>query len=170
MRNPYWSKSVDLTGEASNPGDVFARIFEPYFDGSTTSLREVGKRNVQEEMDAFAPYTDITYMLNQLKVGDTSVLSRSQPYYGDFSDLSNNPADVINTVRAAEAAFGQLSAADRAAYGNDWRVWFTAQLQASDHSVPADGLVNPATPVVDPATPVVDDVPRETSDSKEVSK
>lgn len=163
MRNPYWSKSVDLTGEATNPGDEFARIFEPYFDGSTTSLREVGKRNVQEEMDAYAPYTDISYMLNQLKVGDTSVLSSRQPYYGDFSDLSNNPADVINTVRFAEAAFGQLSAADRAAYGNDWRVWLTAQLQAGSNPVPVDGTVDTPTPVAD--------VSRETiSDSKEVSK
>ena len=164
MRNPYWSKSVDLTGEATNPGEVFARIFEPYFDGSTTSLREVGKRNIQEEMDAYAPYTDISYMLNQLKVGDTSVLSHSQPYYGDFSDLSSNPADVINTVRTAEAAFGQLSAADRARYGNDWRVWFTAKLQAGSDPVPVDGPVHPE-------TPVADNVSRETiSDSKEVSK
>lgn len=139
MRNPYWSKSIDLIGEATNPGDKFARIFEPYFDGSTTSLREVGIRNVQEEMDAYAPYTDIAYMLNQLKVGDSSVLSHSKPYYGDFSDLHNNPADVINTVRSAEAAFGQLSADDRSAYGNDWRVWFTAQLEASANPVPVDG-------------------------------
>lgn len=147
MRNPYWSKSVDLTGEATNPGEVFARIFEPYFDGFTTSLREVGKRNVQEEMDAFAPYTDIAYMLNQLKVGDTSVLAHSQSYYGDFSDLSNNPADVINTVRSAEAAFGQLPAADRAKYGNDWRVWFTAQLQTSSNLVHVDGSADISTSV-----------------------
>ena len=162
MRNPYWSKSVDLIGEATNPGEEFARIFEPYFDGSTTTLREVGKRNVQEEMDAYAPYTDISYMLNQLKVGDTSVLSKSQPVYGDFSNLSNNPADVINTVRSAEAAFGQLPAVDRAAYGNDWRVWFTAQLQASSDSVPVDGPVDTATSVVD--------VSRETISDKEVTK
>nr|CAI9749991.1 virion structural protein [Microvirus sp.] len=90
-------------------------------------------------MDTFAPYTDISYMLNQLKVGDMSVLSSSRPYYGDFSNLSNNPADVINTVRAAESAFGQLPAADRAAYGNDWRVWFTSQLQACSDSVSVDG-------------------------------
>lgn len=162
MRNPYWSKSVDLTGDATNPGEEFARIFEPYFDGSTTILREVGVRNVQEEMDAYAPYTDIAYMLNQLKVGDTSVLTRVQPSYGDFSDLSRNPADVINTVRAAEAAFGQLSSADRATYGNDWRVRLTAQLQASSNSV---SVVGPA----DSESSV--DVSRDTiPDSKEVSK
>lgn len=162
MRNPYWSISVDLTGEATNPGEEFARIFEPYFDGSTTSLREVGKRNVQEEMDAYAPYTDIAYMLNQLKVGDTSVLAHSQPYYGDFSDLSNNPADVINTVRAAETAFGQLSSADRATYGNDWRVWFTAQLQASSDPVSVSDSADSVSSV---------DVSRDTiSNSQEVSK
>lgn len=149
MRNPYWSKSVDLTGEATYPGDEFARIFEPYFDGYTTTLREVGKRNVQEEMDAYAPYTDISYMLNQLKVGDTSVLAHSQPCYGDFSDLSSNPADVINTVRYAETAFGQLPASDRAAYGNDWRVWLTAQLQTSSNPLPVGGPVDSAPPVGD---------------------
>lgn len=142
MRNPYWSKDVDLTGEAANPGEQFARIFEPYFDGTTTVLREIGKRDVQEEMDAFAPYTDISYMLNQLKVGDTSVLTHSQPYFGDFSSLSHNPADVINIVRSAESAFGNLSAAERASYGNDWRVWFTAQFQTSVNSVSVDGVTS----------------------------
>lgn len=128
MRNPYWNGVYSLTDKATCPGQRLARIFEPYFDGSTTQLRQVGTRDIQQEMDALAPYCDINYMLSQLKRGDTSVLASKQAFYGDFTGLSSNPADVINIVSSASDAFGQLSVEERARYNNDWRAWLTAQL------------------------------------------
>ena len=140
MRNPLFSKPC-LNPEAypSEAGTPLVKIYEPVFDGRSTSLREIGTKNIQKEMDALAKYCDINYMLTQLSNGDTSCLTHNQPLYGDFSQLPNNPADVLNLINSAQSAFGQLPASERARYSNDWRVWFTANLQDSG-------------PVIDPAT------------------
>ena len=128
MRNPLFNGVTINTRMATNPGEPLARIFEPFFDGQTTVLKEVGKRNIQEFMDAQAPQCDIAYMLTRLKAGDTSVLSDSPPLFGDFSELSHNPADVLNLTRTAELSFGSLSKEERAKFNNDWRVYFSSLL------------------------------------------
>ena len=128
MRNPLFNGVTINTRMATNPGDPLARIFEPFFDGSTTVLKEVGKRNIQEFMDAQAPQCDIAVMLTRLKAGDTSVLSDSTPLFGDFSELSHNPADVLNLTHSAELSFGSLPKEERAKFNNDWRVYFSSLL------------------------------------------
>lgn len=128
MRNPHFNGVTINTRMATNPGDPLARIFEPFFDGCTTVLKEVGKRNIQEFMDAQAPQCDIAYMLTRLKAGDSSVLSDSPPLFGDFSELSYNPADVLNLTHTAELSFGSLPKEERAKYNNDWRVYFSSLL------------------------------------------
>lgn len=147
MRSPLFSRPC-LNPEAfpSEAGTPLVKLYEPVFDGRTTVLRESGTKNIQKEMDALAKYCDINYMLTQLSNGDTSCLTSAQPLYGDFSQLPDNPADVLNLVNGAQAAFGHLPASVRASYNNDWRVWFAANLQGSrpvsdtpaDASVPAD--------------------------------
>lgn len=128
MRYPHFTGVTINTRMATNPGDPFARIFEPFFDGCTTVLKEVGKRNIQEFMDAQAPQCDIAYMLTRLKAGDSSVLTSSTPLFGDFSELPYNPADVLNLTHSAELSFGSLPKEERAKYNNDWRVYFSSLL------------------------------------------
>ena len=130
MRSPHFSPPcLNPLAFPSEVGTPLVKLYEPVFDGRTTVLRQSGTKNIQKEMDALAKYCDINYMLTQLSNGDTSCLSRSQPLFGDFSQLPNNPADVLNLVNGAQAAFGQLSSSARASYNNDWRVWFAASLQ-----------------------------------------
>lgn len=157
MRNPYWNGEFSLTDKATEPGNRLARIFEPFFDGSTTQLRQIGTRDIQQEMDALAPYCDINYMLSQLKRGDTSVLSSRQAFYGDFSGLSSNPADVINLVNGASAAFGLLSTEERATYNNDWRAWLTALLSAGPVSGNSGDAAAVAAVVTDAVEKIVSD-------------
>lgn len=149
MRSPHFSKPcLNPLAFGSNPGTPVVKLFEPRFDGSTTSLVQVGTKNIQKEMDSLAKYCDINYMLTQLSNGDTSCLSKNQPLFGDFSRLPDNPADVLNLVNGAQSAFGKLSASDRARYSNDWRVWFASCLQSSrapvvptpSDSVPSDSV------------------------------
>lgn len=148
MRNPLFLKPC-LNPEAypSEAGTPLVKLYEPVFDGHSTSLREVGTKNIQKEMDALAKYCDVNYMLTQLSNGDTSCLTHSQPLYGDFSQLPNNPADVLNLINSAQSAFGQLPASERARYSNDWRVWFTANLQ--DSGSVADAVANDSVPAAD---------------------
>lgn len=150
MRSPHFSTPcLNPLAFGSNPGTPVVKIFEPAFDGRTTVLHQVGTKNIQQEMDALAKYCDIDYMLNQLSHGDTSCLSSAQPFYGDFSHMPDNPADVLNLVNSAASAFGQLSASDRAKYNNDWRVWFAANMQADRPAVVAAAA--PDTPPSDSA-------------------
>lgn len=107
-------------------GDRQHKLFASRFDGSRVVLEESGSFDIQERINSYAPYTDISYMLNRLTVGDNSVLSARTPLYGDFSGMPDNPADAINLYHNAESAFGRLSAEEKLTYNNDFRVWLAS--------------------------------------------
>lgn len=107
----------------SPSGDRIQKLYETRFDGSSLRLIESGSFDRQARIEAEAPFCDINYMLQRLSIGDHSVLNPDKPIYGDFSGLPSNPVDVINAMHTAESRFNQLSAEERKAFGNDYRVW-----------------------------------------------
>lgn len=107
-------------------GDRQHKLYQSRFDGSRVVLEESGSFDIQESINSYAPYTDISYMLNRLAVGDNSVFSSRTPLYGDFSGMPDNPADAINLYHNAESAFGRLSAEEKLTYNNDFRVWLAS--------------------------------------------
>lgn len=109
----------------SCPGSEYHILYEPRFDGQKLSLVEVGREEIQPKIAAYAPYTDLVYMLSRLKVNDLSVLNQSPPLYGDFSGMPDNPVDAINLIHGAERAFGELPAEEKQTYNNDYRVWLS---------------------------------------------
>lgn len=115
-------------------GTPLHQILEPRFDGSITKLVSVGEENIQDRIEAQAPYTDINYMLNRLSLGDTSVLSGKRPMYGDFTGLPSDPIEALNLVHQSETAFSQLSSEEKQKYNNDWRRWFADILSNRDVS------------------------------------
>lgn len=133
MRNPNVC-IPDLHSIFSCPGSKYHVLYESRFDGRTLSLVEVGREEIQPKIEAYAPYTDLVYMLSRLKVNDFSVLNQRRAMYGDFSELPKNPVDAINLVHGAESAFGRLSAEEKQRYNNDYRVWL-AQLFNTSVSV-----------------------------------
>ncbi len=162
MRNPF-SKVSDPGEFVTPPGDSIHHICTGRFDGRTLKVVETGTENIQDSIQAHAPFTDLRYMLSRLSVGDDSVLSSRQPMFGDFSGLFDNPIDAINAVNDARSRFDLLSAEEKKACNNDWRVWFSSLLNQSsapdksDSSV--DFPVNPSSPVISPSVdiPVVKD-------------
>lgn len=112
----------------TSSGDRQHVRYEPRFNGSSVVLREVGREDIQERIEAFAPYTDLNYMLSRLKVGDSSVLNTRQAMYGDFTGLPTNGIDAVNLVQTAESRFLELSAEDRQKFNNDFRVWLASML------------------------------------------
>ena len=146
MRNVN-SRIPDFDSIRSCSGSEYHVLYEPRFDGQRLSLVEVGREEIQPRIEAYAPYTDLVYMLSRLKVNDFSVLSSRQPLYGDFSGMPDNPVDAINLVHNAERRFGELPAEEKQKYNNDYRVWLSrlftddvAAPVASDlkHPVPDD--------------------------------
>ncbi len=134
MRNPF--SMVSNPGEFSTPpGDPIHHICTGRFNGRTLSVVETGTEDIQQSIQAHAPFTDLRFMLSRLSVGDESVISSRQPLYGDFSGLFDNPVDAINAVNDARRSFDLLSAEEKKACNNDWRVWFASLLHdlSTDH-------------------------------------
>lgn len=133
MRNKYAGVS-DPHSFISCCGERIHTLYDSRFDGSRVVLEEAGSFDLQERINSYAPYTDISFMLNRLKVGDNSVLTSRPALYGDFSGMPDNPADAINIYHGAERAFSMLSAEEKLDYNNDFRVWL-AHLMAGSSSV-----------------------------------
>lgn len=138
----------------SSIGERNHKLYESRFDGSRVVLVESGCFDIQERINSYAPFTDIAYMLNRLKVGDNSVLSIRPPLYGDFSGMPDNPADAINLYHNAENAFSQLSTEDKLRFNNDFRVWLASIM--GGNSTVLDN-VSGSKPIVD--KPSVETVP-----------
>ena len=134
MRNP--KSGVRPIRPCTPVGSRIKDVFEPRFNGHKIVLDKVGEMDIQEKIEAFAPFSDLNYMLHRLKVGDRSVISVNPPLYGDFSGLASNPIDVINIVHNAEERFGRFTLEEQSRYNNDWRVWlnelFTANKVEND--------------------------------------
>lgn len=144
MRNNHAHIS-DPHSFISSPGERVHKLYQSRFDGSRVVLEETGSFDIQDRINGFAPYTDISYMLNRLTVGDSSVLSSRPPLYGDFSCMPDNPIDAINLYHGAEEAFLQLSPEDRLTYNNDFRLWLSAVMGGA--IARSDNPANPSSPV-----------------------
>lgn len=146
MRNPA-ARVSDPNAFVTAPGSPIHTSYEARFNGQTLVLVETGQENIQDRIEAFAPYTDINYMLHRLSLGDMSVVSQRAAMYGDFSGMPTNPVDAINVVRQAEERFGELSNDDKSQYNNDWRVWLAAMLSGGSVSRETAEPAEPAEPV-----------------------
>ena len=133
MRNKQ-ARIPNISSIYTTSGSPIHQILEPRFDGSTTHLVVTGEENIQDLIEAEAPFTDINYMLHRLSLGDKSVLSSKQPMYGDFTGLPSDPIEALNLVHESEAAFGRLTAEEKVRYNNDWKKWFAYILSNSSVS------------------------------------
>ena len=128
---------IPSTGDVvTSPGSRVETLYAPSFNGSEIVLSVSGTVDVQDRINSFAPYTDIRYMLNQLKVGDSSVLSSRQPMFGDFSAMPAHPVDALNFIGDVQRRFQQLPDDVKAACNNDWRVYFVRQFAAPSDNYP----------------------------------
>lgn len=146
MRNVN-ARVSDPNAFVTDPGSPIRTIYEGRFNGQTFEVVATGQENIQDRIEAFAPFTDMDYMLHRLSLGDMSVISARQAMYGDFSGMPSNPVDAINLVHSAEDRFAELSPDERMACNNDWRVWLAQLLSGA--------------PAVDPAQPADPPAPAE---------
>ncbi len=124
MRNPHSSVN-SVSSFVSSPGSREKIVYESRFNGRSLVVEPTGKYDIQDDIESYASYCDLNYMLSRLRVGDSSVLAQRQPMYGDFSGLPDNPIDAINLVRNAESRFATLPADEKLLYNNDYRVWLS---------------------------------------------
>lgn len=125
----------------TSPGSRTETLFTPKFNGSEIVLVKSGTVDVQDRIDSYGPYCDLRYMLTQLKLGDSSVLSSRTPLFGDFSGFPAHPVDALNFIGDVERTFNQLPDDVKASCNNDWRQYFVqlVTFQRVDSSgLPAD--------------------------------
>ena len=129
----YTYRIPSIGDVVTSPGSRTETLYVPSFNGSEIVLKKSGTVDIQDRINSFAPYCDIRYMLNQLKVGDASVLSARPPLFGDFSSMPSHPIDALNLISDVERRFDSLSEDVKASCNNDWRVYFARMF-----SSPAD--------------------------------
>lgn len=117
------------------PGSRVEILYTPKFNGSHIVLVESGTVDVQDRINSYAPYTDIRYMLNQLRYGNRSVLTTRPVMYGDFSSMPAHPVDALNFISDVERRFNSLSDDIKASCNNDWRVYFANMFSRSDDNI-----------------------------------
>lgn len=106
-------------------------------------LSEAGVVDLQERIQCQAPSTDLAFMIKRLKLGDTSVLCKSQPIYGDFTQFPSDGSQLVNTLLHAEFTFNQLSVDERRKYGFDYRSWLSSIFTAVERPVVTDTVEKP---------------------------
>lgn len=148
MRKP--SSIPDVHNIFTDPGNRKKSLFTPRFDGTKITLVESGTIDIQDEINSYAPYSDLRYMLSRLKVGDSSVFKSQPALYGDFTSIPDNAVDAVNLLHDVERRFATLSEDERSACNNDWRVYLA-------------NLFNnqPVTPAVDAVSDVTKEVIKE---------
>ena len=140
MRKP--NQVPDVHNIFTCSGNRKKSIFTPRFNGTRVTLVETGTIDIQDEINAYAPYSDLRYMLSRLKVGDVSCVKSQPPLYGDFSAIPRNAIDAVNLVHDAERYFATLPEEQRSACNNDWRVYL-ASLFSGDFAPASGESVNP---------------------------
>lgn len=128
IRNPN-SRISDPYGFTAPAGESVHVMFTGVWKTDRLELIEAGSVDLQDRIQSQAPFTDLTYMVKRLKLGDNSVLTKKQPLYGDFTKLPVNGSELVNTLLHAEYAFNQLPVDERKKHGYDYRSWLASIFQ-----------------------------------------
>lgn len=70
-------------------------------------LEEVGVINTYEQIQSHRDSVDISYIMTRFSNGDTSVLSKTQGVYGDFTNIPTSLNELQQRVLDAERLFYQ---------------------------------------------------------------
>lgn len=89
-------------------------------------LTPCGKESMSERINAEKQFTDINYIMNRLRMGDTSVLKDGQAMYGDFTIAPKSLAESLQLIIDGERKFYQLPLEIRQKFNNSYNAWLMA--------------------------------------------
>lgn len=112
---------------ASQPGSRIKTLYGPiYNDRGVVGLQEIGTHDLYSEIQSHADSVDIHVLLKMYASGDTSVFSRVQGAYGDFTQMPKTFAEALNTMIAAEMYFNSLPVDTKAKFGHSFSQFLAA--------------------------------------------
>lgn len=132
-------------------GDPAKVLYSVKFDEKgVMDLVETGRENLYESIQSHKESCDIHVILERFARGDVGALERVQGVYGDFSNVPQSYADMLNLVHSAEDAFARLPVDERAKYGHSferWLVEFSPEVDTSKaQTVPIDKISDVVSP------------------------
>ena len=126
MRNEFASVS-DPNAFVSDPGSDIKTVYSTKVqDDGTILLIPSAKENVKDKINSYVDQTDISYIIRQLQLGDTSVLNPNKGVYGDFTQTPTNLREAMQTMIDGERAFYELPLDTRQKFDNNFRKWLVS--------------------------------------------
>lgn len=83
------------------------------------------KENVYERIQADYDATDINKLMLRFSLGDTSVLDKVQPFYGDVTNMPTNYAELFDRVEECKRTFEVLPADLKSEFANSYEQFFS---------------------------------------------
>lgn len=106
---------------ASNPGCRYRKSYIGKRDvNGKLTLKCTGRVDQYAIIQADRMSTDINVILSRFADGDSTVLSRMQAVFGDFTGLPDSYIGMVNMIEEGKRNFEQLPPQMRAVFGNDF--------------------------------------------------
>lgn len=135
---------------------VYGSVFD---DKGRLYLEEKGKESLYDYIQSFAESVDIHVIMKRFANGETDVLSKVQGFYGDFTNLPVDYAQLLNTVNSGQRLFDSLPVEQRAIFGHSFNEFMTAMCDGTLMDrlgvTPSSADPDPSPAISDPA-PVVE--------------
>lgn len=107
----------------SDPGDRYKPEFRSeVLKNGEIVLKESGKVDLWQMINAEKEHCDMAYILKQLALGNYEAFN-ALPQYGDYSEMPNDYREVLNIMVNVESDFLRLPLDVRAKYDNDFHKW-----------------------------------------------
>lgn len=117
----------DPNSFVSCSGDRYRILYSPVVQSDgTILLKESGKEDIQQMIDSYRDQTDMTFILERIKAGDTSMFREDSPMFGDFTNMPKNYAEFLQLYIDKEKQFLELPLDVRNSFDNDFRKWFAS--------------------------------------------
>lgn len=124
----HWKTQFENNGRIrSVHGDREHVLYGAVYDESgRIRLEEKGTESLYDFIQSHADSVDIHVILKRFANGETDVLSKVQGFYGDFSQLPTDYAQMLNTVKAGEEMFNSMPVEVRAEFGHSFNEFMTS--------------------------------------------
>lgn len=122
----------DRTRFRASHGDRIHKLYGAVFDDKgRVQLEEKGEESLYDHIQSFAESVDIHVILKRFANGEVDVLSKVQGFYGDFTGLPTNYAQLLNTVNDGQQFFDSLPVDVRAKFGHSFNEFMTCLCDGS---------------------------------------
>lgn len=91
-----------------------------YDENGILVVEKVGEEDVYTTIQSFAESCDLNVLMNRYLNGDAEALNKVQGFFGDFTEIPDSWAEVLNIVNRGQENFEKMPAEFKEKFGNDF--------------------------------------------------